>query len=277
MPAFRPVTLRAAAAATLASVMMLSLLPAATLGYKEPPPETKQAEKQVLQLINEYRIDNRLSPLRMDWHVRRVARDRSRDMRDKDYFAHGSPTGRSAGTMMHNRGIRHWGWGENIGFIPYFGWDGTNRAMVDGWKNSSGHNALLLTREYNYIGVGIARNHKGAYYTLVFVKQPDHTPPRTGLYEAATGISVAAADSGPRSVTVRWWGHDRQLVKYTSGLRGFIVQKWTRYGWKNVRYMTTSRQMTVNLSRGKHTYRVKAVDRRGNRSPWAKVLRITVG
>jgi hypothetical protein len=41
--------------------------------------------------------------------------------------------------------------------------------------------------------------------------------------------------------------------------------------------MTTSRQMTVNLSRGKHTYRVKAVDRRGNRSPWAKVLRITVG
>mgnify|MGYP000066592282 CR=1 FL=1 len=41
MPAFRTITFRAAAAAALASVMMLTLLPAASLGYKQPPLETQ--------------------------------------------------------------------------------------------------------------------------------------------------------------------------------------------------------------------------------------------
>ena len=276
MPTFRPITVRAAAAAALATVMLLSVLPAATLGSSEPPLETKLAEKQVLQQINQYRANNGLTPLRMDFRVRRVARDRSRDMRDKDYFAHGSPSGQSAGTMMHKRGIKHWGWGENIGFIPFFGWEPTNKAMVGGWKNSSGHNRMLLTREYNYIGVGIARNYKGVYYTLVFVKQPDHTPPKAGMYASGSGISVASNGSNSRSVTVRWWGHDRQLTQYTSGLKGFVVQKWTRSGWKTVRNQTTSRQMTANLSKGKHAYRVKGVDRRGNHGDWSKVLRVTV-
>ncbi len=277
MPTFRPITPRAAAVAALATVMLLSVLPAATLGYQEPPEETKQSEKQVLMMVNQYRAKHGLAPLRMDYHVRKVARDRSRDMRDKNYFAHGSPTGQSAGTMMHNRGIKHWGWGENIGRISFLGWGDTNRGMVDGWKGSSGHNRLLLTREYNYVGVGIARNSSVAYYTMVFVKQPDHTPPKAGMVASSTGITVASAGSGTRAVTVKWWGNDRPLQQYTAGLKGFNAQKWTKSGSKTYRYITTSRQMTVNLAKGTHKFRVKAVDKRGNRGSWRFPLKVTVG
>ena len=275
MPTFRPITLRAAAVAALATVMMISVIPAATFGYNEPPMEVKQAEKQVLQMVNQYRSKYGLAPLRMDYHVRKVARDRSRDMRNKNYFAHGSPSGQSAGTMMHNRGIKHWGWGENIGRISYLGWNTTNRGMVDGWKRSSGHNRLMLTRDYNYIGVGIARTSQVAYYTLVFVKQPDHTPPKAGLVASGTGISVAS-NGGSRAVTIKWWGSDRPLQMYTAGLKGFVVQKWTSGGWKTYRHMTTSRQMTVNLAKGTHKFRVKAIDRRGNRGSWHRPLKVTV-
>jgi uncharacterized protein YkwD len=276
MPTFRSITVRAAAAAALATVMTLSVLPAATLGYQAPPPETKQAEKDVLAMINAYRDRNGLKPLRMDYHVRKVARARSRDMRDRNYFSHVSPSGGSAGSLMHNRGIQHWGWGENIGRISFLGWNATNQGMVEGWKGSPGHNQMLLSRDYNYIGVGLARNSYGAYYTLVFVKQPDHTPPRAGMVAANTGLSIASGSSGTRAVTIKWWGADRPLQQYTSGLKGFVVQKWSSGGWKTLRSMTTSRQMTLNLSEGNHKFRVKAVDRRGNRGKWQQPLKVTV-
>ena len=206
MPTFRPVTLRSAAVAALATVMTLSLLPAATMGASEAPPEVRQSEKTVLKMINAYRANNGLAPLRMDSRVRGVARDRSRDMRNKDYFAHGSPSGESAGTMMHARGIKHWGWGENIGRISFLGWTASNKGMVEGWKRSSGHNRMLLTRDYNYVGVGIARNDKVAYYTIVFVRQPDHTAPRAGILAGSRSVTYAATSGGKRNVTVRWWG-----------------------------------------------------------------------
>lgn len=276
MPTFRSITVRAAAAAALATVMTIALLPAATMGATRTSPELVEAERQVLRLINDYRDAHGLAPLRMDHRVRRVARTRSRDMRDLSYFSHGSPTGQSAGTMMANRGIRHWGWGENIGRISFFGWDPTNRAMVGGWKASAGHDRMLLSRDYNYIGVGIARNAYAAYYTLVFVRQPDHTAPRAGLYYAGRGMSVAAAGSGSRAVTIRWWGRDRRLQKYTSGVRGFVVQQKTAHGWKTLRRMTKKRQLTLNLDKGTYQFRVKAVDRRGNRGVWRKPLTVNV-
>lgn len=238
--------------------------------------EVKLAEKQVLSMINRYRDANGLKPLRMDYHVRKVARARSRDMRNNDYFAHGSPTGASAGTMMHNRGIRHWGWGENIGRISFFGWDPTSKGMVDGWKASSGHDRMLLTRDYNYVGVGIARDANVAYYTLVFVKQPDHTPPKSGMVASRNGFTLAADTSGSRNVTVKWWGGDRPLQRYTAGLKGFIVQKRTPSGWRTLRYMTTSRQMTLNLREGTHQFRVRAVDKRGNKGDWRNQLTVNV-
>jgi hypothetical protein len=256
--------------------MILSLLPAATLGYNQPPKELKQAEWQVLSLMNHYRANRGLRPLRMANRVHLVARDRSRDMRNKGYFAHGSPTGESAGTLLHKRGVRHFGWGENIGWISFLGWDQTTRGMVDAWKGSSGHNRLLLTRDYNYVGIGIAKTKTSAYYTIVFVKQNDHTAPASGMVASSTGLSVASAEGGRRSVTVRWWGRDRLLQHSTAGIRGFTVQKRTRNGWQTLRRNTLTHSLTANLAEGTHKFRVRAVDKRGNKGNWRRQLTVTV-
>ncbi len=271
-----PITYRRVTTAALAMVMTLTLLPAATLGSSEPPADLRHAEWRVLGLVNNYRASRGLKPLRMAFGVRRVARDRSLDMRNKGYFAHGSPSGQSAGTMMHARGIKHWGWGENIGWITYQGWETTTRNMVQGWKQSSGHNRMLLTRDYNYVGVGIAKGTNSAYYTLVFVKQPDHTPPISGMFASQTGISVAAGATGKRAVTIRWWGHDRELQRYFAGLRGFTVQKRTATGWKTLLHDTRTRQLTLSLTKGTHKFRVRAVDKRGNKGLWRLPLTVVV-
>lgn len=272
----KPITYRRVATAALAMVMTLTLLPAATMGADAAPPDVRAAEWKVLGLVNTYRANRGLKPLRMAFGVRRVARDRSRDMRNKGYFAHGSPTGQSAGTMMHARGIKHWGWGENIGWISFRGWGATNRNMVNGWKSSAGHNRMLLTRDYNYVGVGIAKGTNSAYYTLVFVKQPDHTGPISGMFASQTGISVASGSTGKRAVTIRWWGHDRQLQKFTAGLSGFTVQKKTANGWRTLRWRTRDRRMTLNLAKGTHKFRVRAVDKRGNRGTWHRPVTVVV-
>lgn len=49
-------------------------------------------EKEVFNLINQQRINNGLSALKVDDEVQRVARIKAQDMVDNNYFSHTSPT-----------------------------------------------------------------------------------------------------------------------------------------------------------------------------------------
>ena len=62
----------------------------------------------------------------------------------------------------------------------------------------------MLSEDFNYVGIGVARRARRPLYTVVFVLQRDHTPPKAGLVASATGISVAA--------TVEPQARDRQVV-----------------------------------------------------------------
>jgi spore coat assembly protein SafA len=53
---------------------------------------TKSIESQVVQLTNQERAKHGLKALTQDWELSRVARYKSMDMRDKNYFSHTSPT-----------------------------------------------------------------------------------------------------------------------------------------------------------------------------------------
>ena len=65
---------------------------------------TKSIENQVIDLTNQERVKNGLQPLAVNWELSRVARYKSMDMRDKNYFSHDSPTYGSPFTMMKNFG-----------------------------------------------------------------------------------------------------------------------------------------------------------------------------
>lgn len=121
-------------------------------------------EKEVIRLVNEIRVENGLNKLTTDWELSRVARYKSQDMKDNNYFSHTSPVYGSPFEMIKNFGISFKSAGENIAKGQK-----TPQAVVTGWMNSSGHRANILNKSYNKIGVGYVAN--GNYWTQMFIRQ----------------------------------------------------------------------------------------------------------
>lgn len=130
------------------------------------PPALKSYEDEVVRLVNVERARNGLGPLKNNWEVARVARIKSQDMANKNYFSHTSPTYGSPFNMMEDFGIRFSAAGENIAKGQR-----TPEEVVRGWMNSPGHRANILNRSFTEIGVGAARNKNGViYWTQLFIK-----------------------------------------------------------------------------------------------------------
>ena len=119
-------------------------------------------EQEVIRLVNEIRVENGLKALTYDWELSRVARIKSQDMKDNNYFAHNSPVYGTPFQMIKNFGISYRTAGENIakGYA-------TLQAVVNGWMNSSGHRANILNASCTRIGVGYVAS--GNYWTQMFI------------------------------------------------------------------------------------------------------------
>ncbi len=128
--------------------------------------DVKTLEQQVIDLVNKQRAANGLSMLTGNWELSRVARYKSQDMIDKNYFSHTSPTYGSPFRMMEAFGIRFSAAGENIAYGQR-----TPQEVMNAWMNSPGHRANILSATYNQIGVGVAKASNGTYYwTQMFIK-----------------------------------------------------------------------------------------------------------
>jgi uncharacterized YkwD family protein/spore coat assembly protein SafA len=126
----------------------------------------KNVEAQVVQLVNQERAKQGLSPLTHNWELSRVARTKSMDMRDRGYFSHTSPTYGSPFDMMKSFRINYRSAGENIAQGQ-----STPQAVVQAWMNSPGHRANILSTKYTQIGVGYASGGSGRHYwTQMFIR-----------------------------------------------------------------------------------------------------------
>ena len=119
-------------------------------------------EKEVVRLVNEIRVQNGLRELTYDWELSRVARYKSQDMKDNNYFSHTSPIYGSPFQMMKSFGITYKSAGENIARGQK-----SPQAVVNAWMNSSGHRANILNPSYRKIGVGYVAG--GNYWTQMFI------------------------------------------------------------------------------------------------------------
>ena len=123
-------------------------------------------EDEVIRLVNVQRANNGLPQLTKNWEASRVARYKSQDMIDKNYFAHMSPTYGSPFTMMQNFGLRFSAAAENIAYGQR-----TASEVMNSWMNSPGHRANILNRSFTHIGVGAAKASNGTlYWTQMFLK-----------------------------------------------------------------------------------------------------------
>ena len=127
--------------------------------------EVKRLAKEVVAIVNQERAKQGLAPLKDNWQLARVARYKSEDMRDKNYFSHTSPTYGSPFDMMKNFGIRYMAAGENIAMGQQ-----TPASVMNSWMNSPGHRANILSKNFTEIGVGVAKSKSGTiYWTQQFI------------------------------------------------------------------------------------------------------------
>jgi uncharacterized YkwD family protein len=130
------------------------------------PAGNSSFEAEVISLINQERANEGLPALSNQSQLTSAARTHSDDMACNNFFSHTSPTTGSPFDRITAAGYSYSAAGENIA-AGY----GSPSALVDGWMNSSGHRANILSTNFTQIGVGYAYwsdSDYGAYWTAVF-------------------------------------------------------------------------------------------------------------
>ena len=120
-------------------------------------------EMEIVNLVNIERQKEGLAPLQYSSELSNVARMKSQDMAQKNYFSHNSPTYGDPFTMMKSFGIKYRTAGENIakGYS-------SAQSVMNGWMNSSGHRANILNPSFGKIGVGYVNINGTTYWTQMF-------------------------------------------------------------------------------------------------------------
>lgn len=103
---------------------------------------------QVVSLVNQERAKAGLKPLTSDAALTNMAMDKAKDMYNKNYFDHTSPTFGSPFDMMKTYNISFRYAGENIAKGQR-----TPQEVMTAWMNSAGHRQNILNGNFTKIGV----------------------------------------------------------------------------------------------------------------------------
>lgn len=138
--------------------------PAASNGDYTTISISKQ-EEIVFELLNRDRAQNGLPALVLDPELCRIARIKSQDMNDNNYFAHESPTYGRVGQMLNHFGYAFNGAGENIAHHA------TVEKAQAAFMSSTGHRANILGKQWQKVGIGVVYDDQGfVYVTQIFVR-----------------------------------------------------------------------------------------------------------
>jgi uncharacterized protein YkwD len=171
-----------ALAVALSSSAGLSLAPVVR-GWDENT-ISSESESQLIALQNQARASGGLRTLKLDTALRTIARWRTKDMVERDYFSHTIP---SSGTdhnvfwyMQHEYNYCFNVAGENIGQVT---WPGASEADVtsyvfDLFMGSSGHRANIMGKSWDVVAAGAYRATGDHYvWTVLFADKCGATAP----------------------------------------------------------------------------------------------------
>jgi len=114
-----------------------------------------EAEDRMLALINQTRFERGLPALVTDPQLQAAARDHSRDMFRRAYFAHETPDRKSPFERIHAAGIAYVMAGENIAYAPDVD-EAQTRLMA-----SPPHRANITDADFKRVGIGVYRGAGG--------------------------------------------------------------------------------------------------------------------
>ena len=126
---------------------------------------TSNMEKEAANLVNQARAGEGLPPLRLDERLSNIARYKSQDMMNRQYFSHDSPVYGSPFEMMTSFGVNYRRAGENIAKGQQ-----TATRVVNAWLKSPSHRDNILDPTFNKIGMGLVWDKQGnSYWTQMFI------------------------------------------------------------------------------------------------------------
>lgn len=121
-------------------------------------------EQSAGNLLNSDRARYDLAPLTIDPALSRIARIKSEDMRDNQYFAHTSPTYGDIRQMLTQFGYEYNAASENI--AHHRDVDKAQAALI----SSPSHRRNVLSKSFTKVGIGIAVDKNGIYLTQIFCR-----------------------------------------------------------------------------------------------------------
>ena len=171
IPTFSPTSQRRlplAIALLFAATSVITLAtPALTLAW-DVDTFSSTSESQLVALTNQARASAGLKALKVDSTLRSVARWRSKDMIDRNYFSHDIPGYGKVWDKLNAIGYCYNVAGENIGWNNYPD-DLATAAIQQSFMNSPGHRANILGKAWDVIGVGAYKGPTGKkMWTVLF-------------------------------------------------------------------------------------------------------------
>ncbi len=135
------------------------------------------SEQELVSRTNQSRANAGLKALEVDPDLTAIARWRSKDMIDRDYFSHSIPGGGSVFDEMQRRGYCFKVAGENIGWNNYpddVATEGIHQMFMD----SPGHRDNIMGSAWDLIGIGAYKGPTGKkMWTVLFVDACGSTAP----------------------------------------------------------------------------------------------------
>jgi uncharacterized protein YkwD len=126
------------------------------------------SESDLVALTNRSRASAGLKALKVDSTLKSVARWRSKDMIDRDYFSHTIPGVGKVWDKLHDIGYCYKVAGENIGWNNYPD-DIATAAIHKMFMDSPGHRANVLGKTWDVVGIGAYKGPTGKkMWTVLF-------------------------------------------------------------------------------------------------------------
>jgi uncharacterized protein YkwD len=170
------------AASTLLAAAMIAWSPQVVSGWNQGA-----GEATLWQLLNGARVNNGMAPLQQHATLVSLARWRSKDMIQRDYFAHEIlGTNCQVYCWYDSNGLSYVWAGENIGWNSGLADDQSAVAVHEQFMNSAGHRANVLNAAFTFGGVGAfgADNvqfqgyvQNPRMFTELFLQPPASAPP----------------------------------------------------------------------------------------------------
>lgn len=113
------------------------------------PSQPNALEQEILRLLNEERVKQGLQPLEMDPYLVTLARLKGKDMAERGYYGHLSPTYGYVYNMLTRFGVKFNKCSENIT-------TGSTATIVhDSFMGSPKHKANMLKPWWKQVGIGV--------------------------------------------------------------------------------------------------------------------------